>query len=180
VLVWAHSGHNLSYPDSQPYLRFDSGCWKWQRSVIPSIRGMGHVLGGIAIVQLRLGESVSGLQYSYSVANVIADYNLIPVNDTWHPKIPNVVYFGMDWDCPSYNLVRLFSCAEVVAKLRRLLIDRPWQRKSSTTTVTSLRRTRSRASFPSYRLVTYTLLCMTCRIRSVFVSFRVRCANPFT
>lgn len=42
-------------------------------------------------------------QYSHSVATVIADYNLIPVNDTWHPKIPNVVYFGMDWDCPSYN-----------------------------------------------------------------------------
>lgn len=44
-----------------------------------------------------------GFQYSHSVANVIADYNLIPVNDTWHPKIPNIVYFGMDWDCPSYN-----------------------------------------------------------------------------
>ena len=46
------------------------------------------------------------MQYSSSVATVISDTNLIPANDTWHPKIPNIVYFGMDWDCPSYNEVR--------------------------------------------------------------------------
>jgi hypothetical protein len=131
---------------------------------------MGHVLGGIAIVQLRLGESVSGLQYSYSVANVIADYNLIPVNDTWHPKIPNVVYFGMDWLCPGYNLV---SCVVVLEDERpvELLLSRRWPASVDTsrrhlrtrlrsTTATSLRRTRSRASFPSYRLETSMRLCM--------------------
>ena len=45
------------------------------------------------------------LQYSYSVATVISDTNLIPANDTWHPKIPNIVYFGMDWLCPNYDIV---------------------------------------------------------------------------
>jgi len=44
-----------------------------------------------------------GFQYSSSVANVYDDTNLHPVNDTWHPKIENVVYWGMDWLCPGYN-----------------------------------------------------------------------------
>lgn len=42
-------------------------------------------------------------QYSSSVATVISDTHFIPVNSTWHPQIENIVYFGMDWDCPSYN-----------------------------------------------------------------------------
>jgi hypothetical protein len=37
-----------------------------------------------------------GMQYSYSVLNVFDDGNLMP-NATWHPKIPNIVYWGMDW-----------------------------------------------------------------------------------
>jgi len=50
-------------------------------------------------------QTFRGFQYSYSVATVISDTNLIPANDTWHPKIPNVVYFGMDWLCPNYDIV---------------------------------------------------------------------------
>jgi len=46
-----------------------------------------------------------GMEYSYSVLDVMDDTNLRPANDTWHPKIPDVVYWGMDWDCPSYNYV---------------------------------------------------------------------------
>jgi hypothetical protein len=46
-----------------------------------------------------------GFQYSHSVANVIDDLTLQPVNDTWHPKIENVVYWGMDWLCPGYTSV---------------------------------------------------------------------------
>jgi len=26
-----------------------------------------------------------------------------PNNQTWHPRIKNLVYWGMDWICPSYN-----------------------------------------------------------------------------
>lgn len=42
-------------------------------------------------------------QYSASVANVMDDTNLMPLNDTWHARIEDVVYTGMDWDCPAYN-----------------------------------------------------------------------------
>ena len=43
-----------------------------------------------------------GFQYSPHVANVIDDENLAPVAN-WHPKIENVVYWGMDWICPNDN-----------------------------------------------------------------------------
>eukprot|EP00026_Physarum_polycephalum_P008362 Phypoly_transcript_08444.p1 GENE.Phypoly_transcript_08444~~Phypoly_transcript_08444.p1 ORF type:complete len:437 (+),score=72.28 Phypoly_transcript_08444:68-1378(+) len=46
-----------------------------------------------------------GFQYSHSVANVIDDLTLRPVNDTWHPQMENVVYWGMDWLCPGYSSV---------------------------------------------------------------------------
>jgi isopenicillin-N N-acyltransferase-like protein len=44
-----------------------------------------------------------GVQYSYSVMNVFDDMNLRPINNTWHPRIPNVVYWAMDWLCPGYS-----------------------------------------------------------------------------
>lgn len=28
----------------------------------------------------------------------------MPVED-WHPRMQDVVYYGMDWLCPTYNLV---------------------------------------------------------------------------
>lgn len=43
-------------------------------------------------------------QYSYSVCNVIGDDNLIPRAD-WHPEIKDIVYFGMDWNCPNWDIV---------------------------------------------------------------------------
>jgi len=45
-----------------------------------------------------------GYQYSYSVLNVYDDQNLQPLNETWHQRIEDVVYWGMDWLCPGYNL----------------------------------------------------------------------------
>ena len=27
----------------------------------------------------------------------------MPKNESWHAKIENVVYWGMDWLCPSYS-----------------------------------------------------------------------------
>jgi len=38
-----------------------------------------------------------GMEYSYSVLEVMDDQNLRPYNETWHPRIPEVVYWGMDW-----------------------------------------------------------------------------------
>jgi len=46
-----------------------------------------------------------GYQYSYSVLNTYDDENLQPLNETWHPRIKDAVYWGMDWDCPGYNKV---------------------------------------------------------------------------
>lgn len=51
-------------------------------------------------------KTFRGFEYSASVATVVTDTTLIPVNNTWHPEIENVVYWGMDWLCPAYNLVR--------------------------------------------------------------------------
>jgi len=44
-----------------------------------------------------------GIEYSGYVAVPYNDTTLLPVNDTWHPQIPSVVYNGMDWDCPTYT-----------------------------------------------------------------------------
>lgn len=43
-----------------------------------------------------------GIQYSASVSNFYDDQNLHPIAD-WHPRIKDVVYWGMDWLCPGYN-----------------------------------------------------------------------------
>jgi hypothetical protein len=48
---------------------------------------------------------VNGVQYSGYVANAYNDSTLLPKNDTWHPEIEAVVYNGMDWDCPNYDIV---------------------------------------------------------------------------
>lgn len=48
---------------------------------------------------------MKGVQYSGRVANAYGDSDLLPVNDTWHPKIDGVVYNGMDWLCPTYTSV---------------------------------------------------------------------------
>ena len=45
----------------------------------------------------------SGFQYSPHTAAVIKPENLRPVNASWHPQIPDVVYWGMDWICPNDN-----------------------------------------------------------------------------
>jgi len=45
-----------------------------------------------------------GFEYSYSVLKVFDDQNMEPLT-SYHPLINNVVYWGMDWLCPSYDTV---------------------------------------------------------------------------
>ena len=45
----------------------------------------------------------SGFQYSPHVARVVKPDSLLPANDSWHPQIADVVYWGMDWICPNDN-----------------------------------------------------------------------------
>jgi hypothetical protein len=58
------------------------------------------------IIGLGDGEEgkVHGCEFSGYVANFYDDETLLPVNETWHPKIKDVVYNGMDWLCPNYDL----------------------------------------------------------------------------
>eukprot|EP01114_Cavostelium_apophysatum_P002389 TRINITY_DN1212_c0_g1_i1.p1 TRINITY_DN1212_c0_g1~~TRINITY_DN1212_c0_g1_i1.p1 ORF type:complete len:416 (+),score=120.87 TRINITY_DN1212_c0_g1_i1:278-1525(+) len=58
----------------------------------------------LGVGDANLGE-FRGYQYSSSVLNVMNDENLKPDNDTWHPKFTDIVYWGMDWECPSYNYI---------------------------------------------------------------------------
>ncbi|EDQ88770.1 uncharacterized protein MONBRDRAFT_32718 [Monosiga brevicollis MX1] len=46
----------------------------------------------------------NGIEYSYSVARFFTDTDNEPVAD-WHPRINDIVYYGMDWLCPGYNQV---------------------------------------------------------------------------
>lgn len=57
------------------------------------------------IIGLGDGElgQVHGCEFSGYVANYYSDLDLLPVNDSWHPVIENVVYNAMDWLCPGYN-----------------------------------------------------------------------------
>jgi len=50
----------------------------------------------------KLGE-FRGYEYSSSVLNIFDDENMMPYNQTWHPRITDVVYWGMDWICPYFN-----------------------------------------------------------------------------
>ncbi|CAF0748336.1 unnamed protein product [Didymodactylos carnosus] len=55
-------------------------------------------------LMLAVGDGNLGtarmIQYSHSKVNFFDDLNLEPLAD-WHPRIPNVIYEGMDWVCPS-------------------------------------------------------------------------------
>lgn len=46
-----------------------------------------------------------GIQYSASVANFQTPETMMPDNATWHPRIKDLVYYGMDWLCPNYSEV---------------------------------------------------------------------------
>lgn len=61
---------------------------------------------------------VNGIEYGGRVFQPYWDTNQLPVNDTWHPKLNNVVYNGMDWLCPGWSTKKLLhhqshpSCLE--------------------------------------------------------------------
>lgn len=46
-----------------------------------------------AIELLCSDDPFQGFQYSFSVLNVMDDQNMMPDNQTWHPRIPGVVRF---------------------------------------------------------------------------------------
>ena len=58
------------------------------------------------VVGIGDGEQglVNGIEYSGYVAIPYDDETLLPESEVWHPKISDVVYNGMDWDCPGWDL----------------------------------------------------------------------------
>lgn len=44
-------------------------------------------------------------EYSYSTLDVFDPTNMRPDNSTWHFKLQDIVYFGMDFLCPGFNEV---------------------------------------------------------------------------
>jgi len=64
-----------------------------------------NLIIGLGDGKLPGGGKANGIQYSGHVSVPYDDVTLLPVNETWHPKITDVVYNGMDWLCPGYNAV---------------------------------------------------------------------------
>lgn len=66
---------------------------------ITDIRRMCHLIMGVADGKLNTARMI---QYSHSKVAYFDDLNLQPLAE-WHPRIPNAVYDGMDWLCPTYQ-----------------------------------------------------------------------------
>lgn len=68
-------------------------------SFITNVKRTCHLV--LAVADGKLGTARM-IQYSHSRVNFFDDQNLQPVAE-WHPRIPNGVYCGMDWLCPSHQ-----------------------------------------------------------------------------
>lgn len=80
-------------------LQFDESLEAATKRITEATRTCDLILG----VGDGKANDFSGFQYSPHVATVIKPDNLLPVNDTWHPPVDDVVYWGMDWICPNDN-----------------------------------------------------------------------------
>lgn len=69
-------------------------------SFIADVRRTCHLILGVGDGKLGTARMI---QYSHSKVNFFDDKNLQPLAD-WHPRIPDVVYSGMDWSCPSWQM----------------------------------------------------------------------------
>ena len=64
-----------------------------------------NLVVGVADGRPGAAAAFRGVEYSASVAAVYDDQTLLPVNDTWHPRIDGVVYNMMDYLCPTFDAV---------------------------------------------------------------------------
>jgi len=106
----------VSYKDSSfgdesrvgiPFIFMLRDILQFDKTVDAATRRMQNIVRTCDLI-LAVGDGKSskfhGYQYSWSVLNVFTDTNLMP-NTTWHPKIDSIVYWGMDWICPGYDLL---------------------------------------------------------------------------
>jgi len=107
----------VSYPDSTfgtesrigiPFIFLLRDILRFDVTVDDSITRMANAKRTCDLI-LGVGDGklneFRGFAYSSSVLRVFDDKNLLPYNNTWHPRIQDVVYWGMDWICPSFNTV---------------------------------------------------------------------------
>ena len=82
---------------------------QWDSSLDDSVNRMVNskrtcnLILGVGDGKLPAFRSV---QYSGSIVRFFDDKNMQPVYD-WHPRMENVVYYGMDWLCPGYTKERM-------------------------------------------------------------------------
>jgi len=100
-------------------IQFDTGLVSAMKHITEAHRTCDLILGvGDGKINASIsGAPFRGIQYSHSVANFFDDTNMEPKNDTWHARIPNMVYYGMDWLCPNYSTVLHKQLAMLHGKL---------------------------------------------------------------
>jgi hypothetical protein len=104
----------VSYPDETfgsesrigvPFTFLLRDVLQWDSSLDDSVNRMVNskrtcnLILGVGDGKLPAFRSV---QYSGSLVRFFDDKNMQPVYD-WHPRMENVVYYGMDWLCPGYT-----------------------------------------------------------------------------
>ncbi len=83
-----------------PPTRFVGDCVQKDTSLVGAI---DRITSSNRTCDLILGvgdgsaKEFRAFEYSASVANVFDDTNMMPLNDTWHPRMKDIVYYGMDW-----------------------------------------------------------------------------------
>ena len=66
---------------------------------IQKVRKTCRLIVGIADGKIGTARMI---QYSSNRVSIYDDENLQPLTE-WHPRLPNAVYAGMDWQCPAYQ-----------------------------------------------------------------------------
>jgi len=107
----------VSYPDASfgsesrigvPFIFLLRDILRYDQTIDDSINRMANAKRTCDLI-LGVGDGklkeFRSFQYSSSVLRVFDDKNMEPYNQTWHPRINDAVYYGMDWICPAYNTV---------------------------------------------------------------------------
>jgi len=105
----------VSYPDATfgeeswvgvPFVFLMRDVMQWDATLEAGLARI-HAATRTCNLILGLGDAkvpmFNGIEYGASVDNVFNDTDMMPYNQTWHPRIPGTVYYGMDWLCPSFS-----------------------------------------------------------------------------
>ena len=87
-------------------LQFDDSLQDAKARIAQANRTCDLILGvGDGKVNASQRPPFASVQYSHSVANFFDDKTMMPRNDSWHPRMDDLVYYGMDWLCPGFSAV---------------------------------------------------------------------------